>query len=73
VFTIAKSVGLDVDRLKRDMNDPQIAATLQRNFALADALHINGTPSFIIGDVLVSGARDMDSMRALVAQARKKS
>jgi protein-disulfide isomerase len=73
VFAIAKSVGLDVARLKRDTNDPRIAATLQRNFALADALHINGTPSFIIGDVLVSGARDMDSMRALVAQARKKS
>jgi protein-disulfide isomerase len=71
VFAIAKSVGIDVDRLRRDMTDPEIAQILQRNFALADALHINGTPSFVIGNVLLRGARDMDSMRALVARARK--
>lgn len=72
VFAIAANVGLDVARLKRDMNDPQIATILERNFALADALHINGTPSFVIGNVLLRGARDLDSMRALVAQARKR-
>ena len=71
VFTTAKAVGIDVARLQRDMNDPEIAAILQRNFALADALHINGTPSFVIGNVLVRGARDLDSMRDLVARARK--
>jgi len=71
VFATAKTVGIDIARLKRDMNDPEIAAILQRNFALADALHINGTPSFVIGNVLVRGARDLDSMRDLVARARK--
>lgn len=71
VFAIAKSSGIDVSRLQRDMTDPEIAQVLQRNFALADALHINGTPSFVIGNVLLRGARDMDSMRALVARARK--
>ena len=72
VFAIAANIGLDVARLKRDMNDPQIATILEHNFALADALHINGTPSFLIGNVLLRGARDLDSMRALVAQARKR-
>lgn len=72
IFAIAANVGIDVARLKRDMNDPAITKALERNFALADALHINGTPSFLIGNVLLQGARDIDSMRALVAQARKR-
>ena len=72
VFAIAKRVGLDVDRLRRDMNDPGIRRTLSRSFALADALKLNGTPSFVIGDTVLRGARDLATMRHLVAQARKR-
>jgi protein-disulfide isomerase len=71
VFAVARSVGLDVARLTRDMADPEIVAILQRNFALADALRINGTPSFVIGKELLRGARDLDTMRDLVARARR--
>jgi protein-disulfide isomerase len=71
ILAIAGKVGLDVARLRRDMNDAEVGATLQRNYALAEALRINGTPSFIVGKELVRGARDLDSMRDLVARARK--
>lgn len=70
VMTIAKQVGLDTDRLSRDMKDSRIEAMLDRNFKLADALKINGTPSFVIGKELVRGARDLDTLRKLVADAR---
>jgi len=72
VLAIAKKIGLDVDRLRRDMNDGDVAATLDRNFKLAEALHINGTPSFVIGGMLVRGARDLDTMRKMVADARRR-
>lgn len=72
VFAIAAGIGIDAARLKRDMEDPEILATLQRNYALAEALRLNGTPSFVIGKTLLRGARDLDSMRALVAEARSR-
>ncbi|MEE8334682.1 MAG: DsbA family protein [Alphaproteobacteria bacterium] len=70
VLVIAKNVGLDTDRLTRDMKDRKIAETLNQNFKLAKVLRINGTPSFIIGDTLIRGARDLDTLRKLVADAR---
>lgn len=70
VLVIAKNVGLDTDRLTRDMKDRGITDAFNRNFKLAEALRINGTPSFVIGDTLIRGARDLDTMRKLVAEAR---
>lgn len=70
VMVIAKNVGLDIGRLSRDMKDSKISAMLDRNFKLAEALRINGTPSFVIGDALIRGARDLDTLKKLVADAR---
>ncbi len=70
VMTIAKTVGLDVERLKQDMQSPEIDAVLRRNFQLAEILEISGTPAFIIGDEIVPGAIDMQSLKAKVAEAR---
>jgi protein-disulfide isomerase len=70
-YRIAGSVGLDVERLKRDMANPEIDRALSANKALASALDIRGTPGFIIGDHIVRGAIDLDDMKNLVADARK--
>ena len=69
----ARSVGLDIDRLKRDMAKPEIDQALQRNRQLGDALDIQGTPAFIIGSQIVPGALNFDKLKALVAEARAKS
>lgn len=71
VYKVAGSVGLDLDRLRRDMAAPQIDAVLKANLALANALDIHGTPTFVIGDQLVPGAIDLASLKNLVAQARR--
>jgi protein-disulfide isomerase len=71
VLRIAGSVGLDVDRLKHDMKDPEIDQALNANRSLAKALEIRGTPGFIIGDHIIPGAIDLDALKTMVADARK--
>ena len=72
-FKIAEKIDLDMDQLRRDMEAPEIDAMLQRNFALAQALQINGTPAFVIGGEVVRGAIDMTTLREIVGQARANS
>jgi protein-disulfide isomerase len=72
VFRIAGSVGLDVDRLKHDMTNPEIDQSLSANRALAKALDLRGTPGFIIGDHVIPGAIDLDALKTMVADARKR-
>jgi protein-disulfide isomerase len=67
---IARTVGLDVDRLQKDMQSDEIDAMIRRNHELARALNINGTPAFVIGDTLVPGAIDLPTLKRLVTQAR---
>lgn len=71
ILRVAQSVGVDVDKAKADMNAPEVDALIKRNYALAEALDIQGTPALIIGDMLVPGATDIDRLRHLVADARK--
>ena len=71
VYQVAGSIGLDVDRLKRDMAAPDIEQAVKANLALAKALDIHGTPGFIIGEHIVPGAIDLDALKDLVAGARK--
>ncbi len=68
---VAKATGVDVEKAKAEMNAPEIDALIKRNYALAQALDINGTPAFVVGDTLVPGATDMAGLRELVAAARK--
>jgi protein-disulfide isomerase len=67
---VAGSVGLDVDWLKQDMAAPEIMRALRANVALANALNIHGTPGFIIGDRIVAGAIDLDTLKTIIAAAR---
>jgi protein-disulfide isomerase len=73
VMRIAGKVGLDRQRLIKDMERPEIQQDLMKSFMLADELKINGTPSYVIGDQLVKGGRDAASFRSIIAEARKKS
>lgn len=73
IFDIAASVGIDVAQLKKDMEDPKIKATIDRNMALAQDLGVRGTPAFVIGKQFVPGAVEADALKQLIADARKGS
>jgi protein-disulfide isomerase len=72
VFRVAGSVGLDIERLKRDMAAPDIDRMLKANSNLATALDIRGTPGFVIGNEIVPGAISLEALKQLIDTARKK-
>ena len=55
---VAKDIGLDVDQLKRDSTSQIISDTLDHSARTAGEINLRGTPAFIIGSELVSGAVD---------------
>ena len=71
VLDLAKRTGLDMTQLQKDMDRPEIEAQIRKNYDLATALKISGTPGFIIGDSVVDGAMPIDKMKELVAAQRK--
>ena len=73
VDEIAKSVGLDLDRMHKDMEDPAIADALHRNVDLARSLRLTGTPGFVIGKQVVDGAASVDELRKYVSEACAKT
>jgi protein-disulfide isomerase len=70
VRQLAATVGIDVAKLEQDMQDPAILETINRNYALAEALGIKGTPAFIVGDELVPGAISVEEMQKRIAAVR---
>ncbi|HZT20831.1 MAG TPA: DsbA family protein [Dongiaceae bacterium] len=70
VFQIAGESGLDVARLKADMERPGIRDAIDRNYKLADKLDIQGTPAFIIGGELLPGAATPEELAAAIKRAR---
>jgi protein-disulfide isomerase len=72
VKRIAADVGVDAARMEKDMEAPEIATMIQRNYDLAQALGITGTPSFIIGDQLIPGAISMEELKKRIAATRQK-
>ena len=68
---IAREFGFDVARIAADMGSPEIDRIIERNNALAQELGINGTPGFVIGDRVIPGAIDLDTLRRLIAEARQ--
>jgi protein-disulfide isomerase len=71
VLAVAQRAGVDIGKAKAEMNAPEIGDLIKRNYALADALDIQGTPAFIIGDTLIPGATDVATLRHLIAEQRK--
>ena len=71
---VAKELGLDVDQLQKDAEDPDIKKSLDQAKELAQRLNLQGTPLFLISDRVIAGAPDdlFDQLKAKVAEVRQK-
>lgn len=74
VLFIAAEVGLDADEVEVEMerSKDRTREIIAKNFDLAEALKINGTPAFVIGDTVIRGAVDMSTFVEVIADMRKK-
>ena len=66
----AKEAGLDMARIEKDMISPEVKATLEENFKIAEAMGLNGTPSYVIGNQVVVGAIGRDGLAKKISEAR---
>ena len=66
----AKEVGLDVARIEKDLASEEVKATLEESYKIAEALGLNGTPSYVVGSDVVIGAVGLKVLKEKVNTAR---
>ena len=71
IAAAAGAAKLDSTAAKTQSSDTRVTDELQQNMALARRLGINGTPSWVVGDQLLSGAIGREKLEAAVAAAAK--
>lgn len=81
VMDTAKSVGLNLKKLKTDMQSKEITAILDANRELAEKLHLMGTPAFIVASTpdgqfksgsepsFIPGAASEEALQELIKKA----
>jgi protein-disulfide isomerase len=69
-LAVAKDIGLNMTQLEKDMASPEVKSTMQENFKLAEALGLNGTPSYVIGSDVVIGAVGLPALEEKINNAR---
>jgi protein-disulfide isomerase len=63
IFKTAADVGLDVAKLKADMNAPEVNELIEKNLQLGTAMGVQGTPAIFVGDQAIPGApEDLDKV-----------
>ena len=67
IYAEAAKAGMDVGKLKTDMQDPAIEKTLNASIALAHKAGIDGTPTFIFNGKFRPGMVDDDKLEKEMA------
>ena len=68
---ISDSLKMNYTTLQKDMSDPKLNEALNRNLRLASSLGINGTPAYIVGNQIIPGAIDSESLKRVVQAERE--
>lgn len=69
---IAADLGIDMKRLERDYYSMETSRLLQDSLDLARDVGINGTPSYVIGTILLKGAVGLDRLKREINLARSR-
>jgi protein-disulfide isomerase len=69
-MAVAKEMGVDMARLQKDLESPEVRNALQENMALGDKLSLSGTPAFIVGETVIPGAVGLEPLKQLVDNVR---
>lgn len=72
-LALAAAIGVDPERLARDVNAPEVTALLERGLAAGPSLGIDGTPALVSARGLVEGFQSPAALQALVGSLRGSS
>jgi protein-disulfide isomerase len=70
-LAVARELGLDMDKLAKDMESADVKTGLDEVMQLADSLQINGTPTFVVGQDVVVGAVGYEQLKDKVDSVHK--
>jgi protein-disulfide isomerase/sulfite exporter TauE/SafE/copper chaperone CopZ len=70
-LAVAQEIGLDMARLEKDLASEEVKLTIEENLKLAEAMGLNGTPSYVVGSDVVIGAVGVEALREKILAARK--
>lgn len=70
-LAVAKEFNADMTRVARDSETADVKAGIQESMQLAEALGINGTPSYVIGKDIVVGAVGLEALQGRIMNIRK--
>lgn len=70
IYRTAEKVGLDVNKLKADMDDAKVSKQLNSNIGLGIALHIPGTPVFYIAK---TDAQDSSQINYVIGEMSERA
>lgn len=68
-----RAAGLNEGKVASGLNSRAYEQEIESNLALARALGLTGTPSYIIGNQILSGAVGYDTLKEAIAKARANS
>lgn len=69
-YRLAGEAGYDVDALRKKADSSEVDDRLQQNYQLAQALGLQGTPAFVVGNEIIRGYLPADELEAAVKEAR---
>jgi protein-disulfide isomerase len=69
-LAVVREIGLDPARAEREMNSDEVRLTLEEDFRLAEALGINGTPTYVLEGQVVVGAVGVEKLREAINTVR---
>ena len=73
IAAAAASAGLDQAKAQAAVVSPRAEAEIAKNLDVAGKLGVTGTPSWVIGDKVISGMVPYDTLKQAVAEARAKA
>jgi protein-disulfide isomerase len=69
-LAVVREIGFDAARAEKEMGSEEVRLTLEEGFKLAEALGINGTPTYVLTGQVVVGAVGVEKLREAISTVR---
>jgi protein-disulfide isomerase len=69
-IAMAESIGIDGTKLREAVKNDTVGKTIEEVYAMANALGLTGTPSYVVGNEVVVGAVGYDELKSKIDAVR---